>query len=241
MSNYTRYSVIHEKNPREIVMLRGSGCQWKRCRFCDYHFDFSKKESENYALNLEQLRQVTGKYHTLEVINSGSFTDLDSKTLDAILQTCIEKKITQIHFECHWMHREEVASFRHFFETHNITVKLKIGVETFDYLFRESYLAKGIDTDDPKQIACYFNEVCLLFGLPGQTIASMQKDISIGLTHFERVCINIMQKNTKPILPDPSVIQAFIQEIYPLYMDNPRVDILLNNIDFGVGELEKEN
>lgn len=31
----TRYSVIEDKNPREIVLLRGRGCAWKRCRFCD--------------------------------------------------------------------------------------------------------------------------------------------------------------------------------------------------------------
>lgn len=36
-----RYSVITNKNPREIVLLRGSGCKWRRCAFCDYHLDFS--------------------------------------------------------------------------------------------------------------------------------------------------------------------------------------------------------
>ena len=33
MENPVRYSVITEKNPREIVMLRGSGCRFLRCRF----------------------------------------------------------------------------------------------------------------------------------------------------------------------------------------------------------------
>ena len=37
--NPNRYAVIEEKNPREIVMLRGLGCTWRRCRFCDYHLD----------------------------------------------------------------------------------------------------------------------------------------------------------------------------------------------------------
>lgn len=46
-----RYSVITEKNPREIVLLRGNGCKWKRCRFCDYHMDFSKNEQDNAILN----------------------------------------------------------------------------------------------------------------------------------------------------------------------------------------------
>ena len=47
--------------------------------------------------------------------------------------------------------------------------------------------------------------------------------------------MNIMVPNTKPILPDPQVVETFIKEIYPLYRDDERVDILLNNTDFGVG------
>ena len=46
-----RYSVINDKNPREIVLLRGSGCKWKRCAFCDYHTDFSEDENANFELN----------------------------------------------------------------------------------------------------------------------------------------------------------------------------------------------
>lgn len=39
-----------------------------------------------------------------------------------------------------------------------------------------------------------------------------------------------------PIKPDKKVINEFIKEVYPKYIDNERVDILLNNTDFGVGE-----
>ena len=173
----TRYSVIQEKNPREIVLLRGSGCAWRRCRFCDYHLDFSKDETANFALNQTQLNKVTGQYGTLEVINSGSFVDLDGNTLACIAQTCIDRGIRQLHFECHWMHREEIAAFRQRFSRLGVKLKLKIGVETFDTLFRESYLDKGIDTDSPAEIASYFDEACLLFGLPGQTAEGMEQDI----------------------------------------------------------------
>ena len=41
--------------------------------------------------------------------------------------------------------------------------------------------------------------------------------------------------NTKSILPNPRVVETFVKEIYPLYKDDDRVDILLNNTDFGVG------
>ena len=72
-----RYSVITEKNPREIVMLRGNGCKWRRCRFCDYHLDFSRDTAANFAINEAALSQVRGLYGKLEVINSGSLMDLD--------------------------------------------------------------------------------------------------------------------------------------------------------------------
>lgn len=233
--NPIRYSVITEKNPREIVMLRGTGCVWKRCRFCDYHLDKSPDEHANFVLNREQLLKVTGQYHKLEVINSGSFVDLNEQTIALIEQVCMEKEITEVHFECHWMHRKDIPAFRERFLRKGITLKLKIGVETFDSLFRESYLIKGIDTDSPAEIAEYFDEVCLLQGIPGQTLESMTQDIETGLSYFERVCVNIMVENRMPIKPDPKVIAIFQEHLFPRYIDNPRIDILMENTDFGVG------
>ncbi|MGI6200728.1 MAG: radical SAM protein [Christensenellales bacterium] len=233
-----RYSVIPRKNPREIVMLRGRGCAWRRCRFCDYHLDFSRDEAANFALNRQVLSQVTGRYGVLEVINSGSFVDLDERTLAQIAQLCRQRGIGQIHFECHWMHRDRVADFRAMWRAMGVALKVKIGVETFDALFRESYLVKGIDETDPARIAQDFDEVCLLQGLPGQTVPGMIDDIQTGLAHFERVCVNIMNANTSPIRPDPRVIDLFRREVYPRYADADRVDILMENTDFGVGEVD---
>ena len=207
--NPNRYAVIHEKNPREIVMLRGFGCSWRRCRFCDYHLDFSPDSSANFALNREQLEKVTGIHQKLEVINSGSFVDLDEETLALIEKVCKDCHITQVHFECHWRHREAIAPFRRRFAAHGIELKIKTGVETFDALFRESYLDKGIDARSPEELAEYFDEVCLLQGIPGQTAESMDRDIQTGLTYFERVCINIMQEKKKPINPYSCVIEMF--------------------------------
>lgn len=233
--NLERYSVITEKNKREIVLLRGSGCKWLKCRFCNYHLDKSRNEEENFILNRNVLDHVTGIYHKLEVINSGSFVDLDTDTMHYILETCRNRHITELHFECHYMHRDSVARLKDFFASHGITVKIKIGVETFDTLFRESYLVKGIPTDNPAEIAEYFDEVCLLQGIPGQTKESMIQDIETGLKYFERVCVNIMVENGMPIKPDKRVTDIFLKNVYPLYKENDRVDILLNNTDFGVG------
>ncbi len=55
-----RYSVITQKNKREIVLLRGSGCAYRRCAFCDYHFDCCAGERENFRLNKSVLDRVTG-------------------------------------------------------------------------------------------------------------------------------------------------------------------------------------
>ncbi len=231
----TRYSEITEKNPREILLLRGSGCKWRRCSFCDYHLDFSLDEESNYQLNKKELAKVTGKYSKLEVINSGSFVDLDEKTLILIQNTCVEKRIKEIHFECHWMHKDSVPELRNNFAKLGITTKIKIGVETFDYDYRENILFKGIDEKNPAVIAKNFDEVCLLFGLDGQTYTSMKHDIETGLTYFERVCVNIMVENSTKIKPNAEVIKLFMQELYPLYKDNERIDILIENTDFGVG------
>ena len=51
-----RYSVIPEKNRREIVLLRAFPCAWGKCSFCDYIEDNGRDEKEM----AEQNRQVHG-------------------------------------------------------------------------------------------------------------------------------------------------------------------------------------
>lgn len=233
--NPNRYDVISKKNPREILMLRGSGCKWRRCTFCDYHLDFSKDEMANYTLNIQEIQKVTGKYHRLEVINSGSFCDLDEPTIEAVETICRTKDIRDLHFEMHWMHRSDIAFLRERFHKSNVTVHIKMGVETFQTDFRDNILKKGMEHASPEEIADYADEVCLLFGITGQTTDTMLSDIETGLRLFQRVCVNIMIENTTPVHPDHTVIQDFIDNIYPKYRDNSRVDILLDNTDFGVG------
>lgn len=230
-----RYSIIHDKNPREIVLLRGTGCRWRRCSFCDYHLDAGSDTEENFRINKEALSHVTGMYHHLEVINSGSFPEIDNATLKEIRTLCSEKKIHTLHFECHYLYRQQIPALRQFFAQVGTELKIKIGVESFDADFRENVLQKGITEHSPARIAENFNECCLLFGLTGQTVEGMQKDIDTGLRYFERVCVNIFVENTTPMKPDKAVIAAFMEHLFPLYAGNERVDILRNNTDFGVG------
>ena len=230
-----RYSAIAAKRPREIVLLRGSGCVYRRCAFCDYHLDRSPDEDANAALNREVLSHVTGAYGELEVINSGSVFELPGSTLDLIADTCRARGISTVHFEAHYLYRGRIPALRERFAADGVALKLKLGLETFDFAYREHVLRKGIPDEDPAVIARHFDEANLLVGLPGQTVASMGRDIELGLARFERVCVNVMCPNTAPLQPDPQVVTTFMAELHPRYSADERVDILVNNTDFGVG------
>lgn len=147
----------------------------------------------------------------------------------------MNKKISIIHFECHYMHKNEVRKFKQSFEKIGVKCIIKLGLETFDYELREKILVKGIDEKNPEEIAKYFDEINLLQGITGQSAESMTRDIEMGLKYFKRVCVNIMIENGMPIKPDKEVIGEFMELVYPIYKDNDRLDILLNNTDFGVG------
>lgn len=229
-----RYSVIKEKNPREIVLLRGRGCVYKKCSFCDYHTDCCSDDEENDRLNHSVLSNVTGEYGNLEVINSGSVFELDSKTLGEIKHLCKKKGIKTIHFESHFIYNSKIPLLRRDFD--GFDLKMKLGLETFDYDFREQVLRKGIYEKDPARIAENFDEANFLFGIEGQNARTMLRDIELGLQHFERICINIMCPNSTEMKPDRDVIEVFMDKLYPIYKDNDRVDILINNTDFGVGD-----
>ena len=233
-TGFARYAVTPDKNPHEIVMLRGNGCIWRRCRFCDYHLDFSVDENAAFELNQKVLSCVEGKYPLLEIINSGSFCDLDERTMNLIFETAREKNIRELSFECHWIHREKIAEFRQRVKSEGFSLRIKMGVETFDELFRESYLDKGMRGALPEDIARYADDVCLLQGIPGQSAESMKSDIETALKYFKRCCVNIMTANSARIAPDPRVIAIFRTEILPLYKDNDRVDILMENSDWGL-------
>ena len=121
-----RYSVVRAKNPSGIVLLRGSGCKWCKCRFCDYHLDFSKDEEANFRLNRTELSKVRGIYGILEVINSGSFSELDERTVDEIIRVCKGSGIGTLHVECHWKDRHTLFEIRKLFAAEGIRIIVKM-------------------------------------------------------------------------------------------------------------------
>ena len=192
------------------------------------------KITKNQLLGtLTRLRRAFSAKSALPILGDYVF-ELDGKTLELIQKTCAEKNITILHFESHWLYRDRIPALRRRFAP--VTLKMKLGLETFDRDFREKVLLKGLDETDPAAIAKDFDEVNLLFGLSGQTGESMARDMELALEHFERVCVNIMCPNTSRMKPDEGVIGVFMDRILPACREDPRVDILLNNTDFGVGD-----
>ena len=88
-----RYNKITDKHQREIVLLKSFPCKYGKCSFCNYIEDNSLDEKEIDAVNMEVLKEITGEYEVLEVINSGSVFELTPRTLEEIKKIVKEKNI----------------------------------------------------------------------------------------------------------------------------------------------------
>ncbi len=225
-----RYALIHTKMPREFVLLQGAGCKWKKCTFCDYHEDVS---SNPFAVNESVLRQVSGQYGVLDVINSGSAMELDSETIDLIKEVVKEKQIHTLWFEAHYMYRKKLAEFARQFAP--VQVKYRCGVETFDPELRDKW-KKGIPSSvTPEDVAKYFQGVCLLCCTQGESKEHIMKDIEIALKHFEYFSVNVFCNNSTPVKQDKELAQWFAREVYPRIKDVEGIEVLMENTDLGVG------
>ena len=225
-----RYSVIKEKFPREFVLLQGKGCKWGKCTFCDYHSDTSEKPFE---VNRPVLEQVSGLYGVLDVINSGSCMELDGQTLELLQSIVAEKNIHTLWFEAHWIYRHKLAAFATLFP--GVQVKFRCGVETFDPVLRKRW-NKGIpETVAAADIAGYFKGVCLLCGTDVEDFNHIVTDIETACENFEYLSVNLFCNNTTGVKRNEKIARRFVDEIYPLYKENPKIEILIENNDLGVG------
>lgn len=225
-----RYALIHTKMPREFVLLQGTGCRWKKCTFCDYHEDVSEHP---FNVNEPVLRQVTGRYGVLDVINSGSAMELDEETIALIKEMVKEKKIHTLWFEAHYMYRKKLSDFAEQFAP--AKVKFRCGVETFDVKLRKQW-KKGIPSSvTPEDIARYFQGICLLCGTQGETREHILKDIEIAKQHFEYFSVNIFCNNSTSVKQNKELVIWFAKELYPLIKNEPRIEVLMENTDLGVG------
>ena len=227
-----RYSIINEVNPREIVLLKSFPCRHGRCSFCDYISDNEKDENIIIPFNKNVLKNVTGIYRQLEVINSASIFELPKQTWQDILHTCIDNDIKTLYFECHYSYKDRLHEVYDYFK--GISIIFKCGIETFDNDFRNNILKKGIYFYSPEEVKNYFKSICLLVGINGQTKAMIDNDIKIALDHFDRICINMFEENSTQIKKDEALQKWFLDK-YSYLKDNPKVELLLNITDFGVG------
>lgn len=226
-----RYSKILGKNKREMVMLKGFPCKWGRCKFCDYIHDNSNNEKEIIAFNKKVLKEVTGELGVLDVINSGSIFELPQETLKDIKEIIITKNIKKLFVECHYIYKDRLDEIREFF---NIEVIFRCGVETFDNYFRNKVLNKGAGFESYEEVNKYFNSICLLVGIKGQTKEMIDRDISILENYFELGCVNVYVENSTNIKRDEELVQWFINK-YKYLEENENIEVLINNTDLGVG------
>ena len=227
-----RYSFIENKKPREIVLLKGFPCIWGKCTFCDYILDNSTSEEEINEVNFKVLENITGKYKVLEVINSGSCFELPIKTLERIKDIIKEKGIENLFLESHWCYKNKVKDMRKYFE---IPIIFKIGVESFDYKFRNEFLNKNAKFKTVEELKEHFDSPCIMVGIKGQNKHQIDNDISIVLNNFNHATINVFVENSSNLKRDEELINWF-KEKYAFLDDDSRVEVLYNNTDFGVGD-----
>ncbi|SHH10236.1 hypothetical protein SAMN02745245_00543 [Anaerosphaera aminiphila DSM 21120] len=226
-----RYSIIKDKFPREIVLLKGKPCFWGKCTFCDYILDNSEDEGEIDKLNDEVLKEVTGVYKRLEVIDSASVFELTKHTKESIKRVVKDKGIEELVFEAHYFYRNRLDEIRDYFE---VPIFFKVGVETFDNDFRNKVLKKGAGFKDYREVEKHFDSPCIMVGIKGQTREMIDRDMSIIENHFKRATVNIFIENETEIKRDEELIKWFREKYYYL-KENPRIEILFENTDFGVG------
>lgn len=227
-----RYSEITNKNQREIVLLKGFPCAWGKCSFCDYILDNSTSKEEINEINFEVLEKISGKYKVLEVINSGSCFELPKETLEKIKEIVVEKKIEKLFLESHWCYKNKVKKMREFF---GIPIIFKIGVESFDYEFRNEVLNKNAKFKIIEELKEYFDSPCMMVGIKGQTKEMIDKDIDIVINNFNHATINVFVNNSSKLKRDDELVKWFIDK-YNYLDQNPNIEVLYNNTDFGVGE-----
>lgn len=226
-----RYSKVLNKNQREIVLLKGFPCAWGKCAFCDYIEDNSKNETEMNQLNIDILSNVTGELGVLEVINSGSCFELPQITLSQIKKIIQEKKIQKLFFESHWMYRHKLQEMKEYM---GIPIVFKIGVETFDFEFRQNVLNKHAAFKTPQEVRHYFDSPCLMVGVQGQTKEMIDLDISILKEHFALGTINVYINNSTALKRDDALVKWFMHK-YQYLLEDPSIEVLYENTDFGVG------
>ena len=145
-----RYNKITDKHQREIVLLKSFPCKYGKCSFCNYIEDNSLDEEEIDNVNMEVLKEVTGEYGVLEVINSGSVFELTQKTLEEIKRIVKEKNIKILYFEIYYGYIKRIEEIKKYFS--GVEIRFRMGIETFDNNFRVKVYNKNFILEEKEII-----------------------------------------------------------------------------------------
>ena len=131
------------------------------------------------------------------------------------------------------MYRHQLADFASRFK--GVMVKFRTGIETFDPHLRTVW-KKGIgEAVTPLDVARYFQGVCLLFGVEGQTEAGVSNDIETALRYFEYFSVNAFVENTTTVKGNKALVDWFSHAWLDKLAVHPAAEVLLLNTDLGVG------
>ena len=72
-----------------------------------------------------------------------------------------------------------------------------------------------------------------MVGIKGQTREMIDRDMEI-IKEFSHATVNIFMNNSTDIKRDDELVNWFVEK-YRYLEDNPNIDILFENTDFGVG------
>jgi len=192
-------------------------------------------EEEINEVNLEVLKEITGEFGILEVINSGSVFEIPKKTLEKIREVVYEKNIKILYFEIFYSYLSRLDEIINYFnEKKKVEIRFRTGIESFDNDFRRNVYKKNILLDEQKikELSEKIYSVCLLIATQGQTKEMIKNDIEIGLKYFKAITINVFVDNGTVVKRDAELVKWFVQDMKHLF-DNDRVEILIDNKDLG--------
>lgn len=230
-----RYNKIQDKHRREIVLLKSFPCGYGKCSFCNYIEDNSLDEEEIDRVNKETIKNITGEYGVLEVINSGSVFELTKNTMKMIQRIVVEKNIKVIYFEIYYGYIKRLDEIRKLFP--GVEVRIRMGLETFDDDFRINSYNKNfrLNSEVLELLSKELYSVCLLLCTQGQSKEMITKDIELGLKYFKNITLNIFIDNGTIVKRDNDLVKWFIEK-YSYLQDDDRVELLIDNKDLGVFE-----
>ena len=139
----------------------------------------------------------------------------------------------------HWMYRNRLEQFAQRIldgvSNSQLSIKFRCGIETFDGELRKRW-NKGVPEGvTAEEVARYFQGVCLLCCTEGETRERIVRDIELAREHFEYFSVNVFCNNTTKIKRDQAVVDWFVSEVSPTIKDDPRIEVLIDNTDLGVG------